>query len=76
MHLNPEELVQDGLLDVEGAAHFLGIRRSKLYALMEAGQIPYCKLGRARRIPKRALVEFAAANLKGGWARPRGGDEA
>ncbi len=60
------ELVADGLLVVSKAADFLGLSRSKIYALMDSGELVYVKLGRARRIPRRALIELAAANLKGG----------
>lgn len=60
-------LVADGLVTVQDAAYFLGLGRTSIYALMEKGCLPYLKTGRARRIPKRALVEFAARNLRGGW---------
>jgi excisionase family DNA binding protein len=59
-------LFADGLTDVRGAAAFLCLSRSSLYSLMDAGALPYVKLGRARRIPRRALIEFAAARLRGG----------
>lgn len=66
-HVGPperaEELVADGLLNVRQAAAFLGISRSKLNSLMERGELPYVKLGAARRIPKRALIALAARSL-------------
>lgn len=63
------KLVQDGLVTVAEAGQFTGLSRSSLYALMESGHLVYAKIGRARRIPRRALVEFAAAKLCGGWNR-------
>ena len=60
------ELVADGLLTVREAATFLRISRSNLYALMEHGELAFVKLGRSRRIPRRALVELAASGLQGG----------
>jgi excisionase family DNA binding protein len=60
-------LVADGLVTVQDAAYFLGLGRTSVYSLMDAGHLSYIKLGRARRIPRRALLEFAAKNLKGGW---------
>jgi len=63
------QLTQAGLLTVEAAAQFLSISRTSLYAAMARGELPWCQLGRSRRIPRRALVEYAAANLTGGWAR-------
>jgi excisionase family DNA binding protein len=38
------------LLTVRQAADYLALSRSKIYGLMDAGQLPHVKLGRARRI--------------------------
>lgn len=62
------DLMVNGLLTVTEAAKFLRIGRTLLYEAMESGEICYVKFGRARRIPKRAAVAWAAANLTGGWA--------
>ena len=59
-------LVEDGLVTVSEAAAFLRLSRSNLYLLMERGELPFVKLGRSRRIPKRALIELAARGLRGG----------
>jgi excisionase family DNA binding protein len=56
-------VVADGLVTVGEAARFLGIGRSKLYSLMDAGELAFVKLGRARRVPRAALVKLAEANL-------------
>lgn len=61
------ELVADGLVDVAGAASFLSISRSKLYELMDAGELVYVRIGRSRRIPRRALVDLAARSLVGAY---------
>lgn len=61
------DLVADGLMTVSEAAKFLGISRSALYNIMDAGELPYVKLGRARRIPRRSVVDLATGNLLGGW---------
>ncbi len=60
------ELVADGLLSVAEACRLLSISRSFLYAQMDAGELPYCRLGRSRRIPRRALLDYAARHLQGG----------
>jgi excisionase family DNA binding protein len=59
-----ELLMVDGLQRVEAAGRFLGISRSLVYELMESGELPYVKIGRSRRLPHRALIEFAARHLK------------
>ena len=58
-----EKLMMDGLDRVEEAGRFLKISRSRTYELMDAGELPFVKIGRSRRIPHRALVEFAARSL-------------
>lgn len=73
MLMEARRVVEDGLLTTEEAAAFLGVRRSFLYKLMQTGELAFVKIGKARRIPKRALIELAAANLQGGWRR-NGGD--
>lgn len=59
-------LVEDGLDRVPDGAKFLGISVAHLYALMERHEIPYVKFGKSRRIPRRALIEFAMKNLING----------
>ena len=61
------ELLADGLVTVQEAAQFLSISRSKLYDLMDNGELVFVKLGRSRRIPRRALIGLAASGLQGGW---------
>ena len=39
--------------------------RTSLYKLMDEGELVYVKLGRSRRIPRRAVVELAARGLCG-----------
>ena len=57
-------LVVDGLDTVGEAANFLKISRSFAYSLMDSGSLPFVKIGKSRRIPRRALIEFAARNLR------------
>ena len=68
--LTKENLVEDGLVSLTNAMAFLSIGRSTLYELMDKGVLPYAKIGRSRRIPKRALIQLAQATLKGGSALP------
>ena len=58
-----EQLVEDGLARVPEVEKFLGIGRSKIYQEMDAGRLVYAKIGRSRRIPWRAVREYAANSL-------------
>jgi excisionase family DNA binding protein len=68
---DPAALVADGLLTVRECAEFLHLSRSKVYELMNAGILCYAKLGRSRRIPRRAVIELAAQELRGGRRQSR-----
>ena len=63
---NDAALVEDGLVTVSEAASFLRLSRSSLYVLMERGELAFVKIGRSRRIPRRALIALAACGLRGG----------
>jgi excisionase family DNA binding protein len=60
---NPEHLVEEGLARIRDAAQFLGVSVAQLYVFMGRGDLPFVKLGKSRRIPRRALIELAARNL-------------
>jgi|GEM_PF-2159989 len=57
------DLVSGGLLDVPGAVEFTRLSRSTIFELLRAGTIASVRVGKSRRIPRRALEEFVAANL-------------
>jgi excisionase family DNA binding protein len=63
------DIVLDGLDRVTDVARFLKVSPSMVYALMARGTLPFVKLGKARRIPHRAVVELAANGLVD--SRPR-----
>jgi excisionase family DNA binding protein len=48
-----------GFATVEQAMQFLALSRSSVYALMDHGQIKSAKFGKARRLPWRALHDYA-----------------
>ena len=49
------------LLTVRQAAQVLGIGRSTLYELIATGALETVAIGRARRVPREALVAFVTA---------------
>ena len=55
------------LLTPTEAAHVLGIGRSKVYELMQTGQLPSVHIGACRRIPAEALTDLVA-KLRGAEA--------
>lgn len=58
-----ERRPQDGLQTVEAVAQFLTLSRSKVYQLMERGELPYVKLGRSRRVKWADVLELIDKNL-------------
>ncbi len=58
-----ERLIQEGLLNVREVEAIAGVKKSKIYELMSSGELPYVKIGSARRIPKRGLLDYLSANL-------------
>ena len=66
MNSRPEALCQEGAMTISESGRFTGWSRSYLYQLMDLGALPYVKHGRTRRIPRRALVQLLATNLRGG----------
>lgn len=59
---------QPMLLSVPEAARMLRIGTTLAYELIGHGDLPHVRLGRALRVPRRALEEWIAANTR---AAPR-----
>ncbi len=51
------------LLTVTEAAQRLAVGRSQLYELLRRGEIVSVRIGRSRRVPVRALEDFAKAKI-------------
>jgi len=49
------------LLNVEEAAHRLGIGRTKMYALISAGVVETVNIGRRRLVPPECLDDYVKA---------------
>ena len=50
---------------VAEAALYLALSRSKLYAMMDAGELEYVKIGRSRRISTAAILAVVDTNRIG-----------
>ena len=59
-------IVAEGLLTIAETGTFLRLSRASVYNLLDRGELAFVKVGRARRIPKRAVLELAAQALEGG----------
>lgn len=66
-----EELVVNGLVTISDASVFLRLSKATIYQLMETGRLQYAKIGRSRRIPKKAILNLAQDSLIGGWNIPQ-----
>lgn len=62
-------LVRDGAVSVSEAQAITGLGRTFLYGAMQRGELPYVKIGSARRIPRRALEQWLADHLMVGNER-------
>ncbi len=63
--VTPNPMIADGLATLDEASKFLRISRAKLYGLMDAGELRYCKIGKCRRIPWSEVRRCAAEALVG-----------
>jgi excisionase family DNA binding protein len=58
--------MNDALLKPRQVAQVLAIGRTKAYALIAAGVIPSIRLGGLIRVPRAALDDWIARQVKGG----------
>jgi excisionase family DNA binding protein len=58
-----ESLAGAGFMEVMEAAEFLSLSRSKIYELMDAEELAFARFGRARRISRQSLLEYAQRQL-------------
>ncbi len=66
MTLDSKRHAVEGLCSVREACEFLSIGKSSLYSLMQKGDVPFCFVGKNRRIPRKALIEFTERVLEKG----------
>jgi excisionase family DNA binding protein len=57
------EQARKGLGKVSQVSDYLNVSRAKTYSMMDAGDLPYVKLGKSRRIPWDAVERLVNDNL-------------
>jgi len=63
--MSNHDLLVKGTVTVKQAVADYGIGRTRLYALMMDGTLPYSQIGSRRLIPRQALEDLIARNLVG-----------
>lgn len=58
-----EAQVKEGLAKVPEVAEYLGLSRAMVYRLMDRGELPYAKLGYARRVRWVDVESYIAASM-------------
>ncbi|QDU28508.1 Helix-turn-helix domain protein [Anatilimnocola aggregata] len=61
----PAETVEGRLCPIRDVARYLSLSRSKIYAMMDAGELPYVKLGKSRRVNWTDVLKLIADNTIG-----------
>lgn len=55
----------EGLMKVAAVCRFLSVSRTQVWKWLDDGTLPYVKLDRLRRIPRKAVFDFAARGKAG-----------
>ncbi len=58
-----ENTVAEGLMRIKEVVEFLGIGRSTVYELIADGKLASVQVGRSKRVPRKAVIQFAASRL-------------
>ena len=60
---SPLDDLADGCLSIPQAVALTQISRSRMYELMDSGQVPSLKVGSRRLIPRKGLLRFLATQI-------------
>jgi excisionase family DNA binding protein len=58
-----KKLLGSGFGTIDEVRDYLGLSRSMIYNLLEAGDLTYARFGRARRIPWSSVRDYAEKHL-------------
>lgn len=61
----PRKIWEDGAMTVTQTARFLGCSRKHCFELMSRGELPWGRLGKTRRIPRKAALDLLAGEQSG-----------
>ena len=56
------EMPPDRLCPIGEVARYLSLSRSKVYQMMDAGELPYVKLGKSRRVRWQDVLQLVTRN--------------
>lgn len=59
-----EQALSDGVMSISQVAEFCNVSTRLVYKLMERG-LPWVKIGRHRKVPRRSLIKYLAEHLVG-----------
>ncbi len=63
VQVNDQETgMEQGLRAVASVAKYLSLSRSKVYAMMDSGELPYVKLGKSRRVRWADVLKLVEQN--------------
>jgi excisionase family DNA binding protein len=57
-----EELIDGGLERIGATARLLNVSRSTVYQLIDTRKLPSVRIGKCRRVPRNAILEYVARN--------------
>jgi len=58
------DLLEEGLMTIPDTCAYLSVSTSLVWRLMSDGELPYTKIGGARRIPRVAVKRLVIQGLK------------
>ena len=63
MNEDQQDALADGLMTILQVAQFAQVTRSTVYNWLNHSGLPSVKVGKTRRIPRRALLDFLREHL-------------
>ncbi len=58
-----DEVLSEGLMKISEAAKLMSLGRTKISEMCNDGELPFVRIGKGRRIPRRSVMNYLKANL-------------